>query len=309
MTEFVMPRALQPGDEIVVIAPSSPFDRALFFRGVGWLAERYRVRLGRHVLERRGFLAGSDEGRLADLNEALREPGVRAIVAARGGHGAVRLMSRADWAAFERAPKWIVGYSDITLLHAEAWSVGVCSLHAENAAGLGRGSAAARQRWLSAIEQPTQERCFEGLESLHGGAARGPLVGGNLTLLFTAQACARLKIPLGAVLALEDVTEASYRVDRMLSALAIAGVFDSISGVVLGDFTDCSPGPHRVPVQSVLEEHFSRLGIPVLRGLSFGHGAHNEPLPFGLEAAIEHDSLRIGLNGSASLDARRRAGA
>ncbi|MDQ2644139.1 MAG: LD-carboxypeptidase, partial [Myxococcota bacterium] len=124
-----------------VIAASSPFDRALFYRGVGFLAERYRVEIAPGTLERSGFLAGSDEVRLGALNDALLDPGVRAVIAARGGYGALRIAHRARWDALTRDPKWLVGFSDVTSLHLEAQRAGVCSLHADNAGGLGRGDA------------------------------------------------------------------------------------------------------------------------------------------------------------------------
>jgi muramoyltetrapeptide carboxypeptidase len=285
--EFVVPRPLSPGDRVRLIAPASPFDRTLFFRGAAFLAERYRVELGSHVLSRHGFLAGSDEERLSDLNLALRDPGLGAIVAARGGYGAGRIVHLADWKALARAPKWLVGFSDITLLHQEAQRVGLCSLHAENAAGLGRGSAHARARWVDALENPLAPRSFSGLSGLWEGVAEGPLVGGNLTMLFTAQAAGRLCLPPGSVLAIEDVTEASYRVDRMLTALLLSRALDSVAAVLLGDFTDCSSGPHDVPVHAVLQERLSSLRVPLLSGLGFGHGTHNEPLWLGRRAHVD----------------------
>lgn len=296
MGDFVLPLALKPGDRIRLIAPASPFDRALFFRGAGFLAERYRVELGRNVLARRGFLAGSDEERLADLNAALEDPNVKAIVAARGGYGAGRIVHRANWEALRDTPKWLVGFSDVTLLHQEAQRIGLCSLHAENAAGLGRGAARMRERWVHALENPLSHRNFTGLRCVWPGSAEGPLVGGNLTMLFTAQASGRLYVPPGALLALEDVTESSYRVDRMLTALLQSGAFSGLGGVLLGDFTDCPAGPHGVPVEAVLEERLSTLAIPIVAGLPFGHGEHNEPLYLGRRAYIDADrgSFSIG---------------
>jgi muramoyltetrapeptide carboxypeptidase len=290
---FLVPKALRPGDRIRVIAPSSPFDRTLFFRGVGWLAERYHVELGEHVLSRRGFLAGDDAARLADLDAALaaREPA--AILVARGGYGASRIAHLANWAALRQAPKWLVGFSDTTLLHLEVQRVGLCSLHAENAAGLGRADSTARSDWLTALEAPCEPRTLAGTRRLRAGSAEGPLVGGNLTLLFAAQAAGRLALPQGSILAIEDVTEASYRVDRMLSSLFVSRALDAIAGVIVGDFTDCSPGPHGVPIESVLEERLATLGVPVLAGLGFGHGRPNAPLPFGLGARIDAAALEV----------------
>jgi muramoyltetrapeptide carboxypeptidase len=284
---LLIPPALRPGDRVRVIAASSPFDRALFYRGVGFLAERYRVEIAPGTLERTGFLAGSDETRLRALDDALLDDGVSAVIAARGGYGALRIAHRARWDALRRRPKWVVGFSDVTSLHLEALREGVCSLHADNAGGLGRGDAHARARFVGSLEAPGSPRPFFGLSTLRGGRAEGPLVGGNLTVLFSAHAAGRLRLPDGAVLFLEDVTEASYRIDRMLTALEVAGVLERVSGVVLGDFTDCSPLPHGVPVEAVLEERLGRLGVPVAQGLPAGHGAVNQPLLLGATVALD----------------------
>jgi muramoyltetrapeptide carboxypeptidase len=286
---FSLPSPLSPGDRIRLIAPASPFDRTLFFRGAGFLAERYRVELGEHVLSRKGFLAGTDAERLHDLNAALESADVKAIVAARGGYGSGRIVAHANWSALERSPKWLVGFSDITLLHQEAQRVGLCSLHGENAAGLGRGSESTRSLWVSTLEHPDELASYAGLTKIRGGNATGPLVGGNLTLLFTAQAAGRLFLPEGAVLAIEDVTEQSYRVDRMLTALTECGALGRVAAVVVGDFTDCGEGPHRVPVEDVLVERLARLGVPVASGLPFGHGARNDPLILGRRATLDAD--------------------
>lgn len=297
LREFLVPPALRPGDRVRVIAPASPFDRTLFFRGVGFLAERYRVEIGEGTLARSGFLAGSDETRRAALNAALLAPDVAAIIAARGGYGAVRIAHQVAFAALRSHPKWLVGFSDVTSLHVEAQRRQICSLHADNAAGLGRGDANARQAFIDALESPTRYREFTGLECWHPGNARGALVGGNLTVLFTAHAAGRLRLSDGCVLALEDVTEASYRIDRMLTALLVAGVLDRVSAVVVGDFTDCPTGPHGVPVEAVLRERLGVLRVPILAGLRFGHGAQNVPLHFGLSANVEAGAARLGIGG------------
>jgi muramoyltetrapeptide carboxypeptidase len=282
------PAPLRPGDLVQVIAPSGAFDRALVLRGIAWLGERYRVRFDWRACERAAFFAGNDQRRLVELNGALESPDVRAIVTARGGHGLLRIAHLANWAALCDAPKWLVGFSDSTLLHLEASRAGVASLHADNAGGLGRAWQPARQRWLEALETPARERVFSGLTGWYPGRARGPLSGGNLTLLHAAAAAGRLYVPSGAVLALEDVSEAAYRVDRMLSALRIAGAFDDVAGVIVGDFVDCPPSVHGVSVWDVLREHLNELRVPVVAGFPFGHGLlHNEPLPFGLVAAVD----------------------
>jgi muramoyltetrapeptide carboxypeptidase len=282
----IVPEALSPGARVAVIAPSSAFDRTLVFRGLGWLAERYRVEFDASLFDRSGYLAGSDARRLSELDRCLRDPGLSAIVTARGGYGLSRIVASADWAALRTAPKWLVGFSDATLLHLGALRMGVAALHAHNVGGLGRGDAKARQTWLETLEAPRRPRSFGGLSFWVPGRASGPLVGGNLTLLESAAASGWLALPPGALLMIEDVTEQAYRVDRMLSALTAAGVFDRLAGVIVGDFTDCPPS-RGVAVSEVLRERLGALRVPVAAGLRVGHGAWNEPLVFGLPAALD----------------------
>jgi muramoyltetrapeptide carboxypeptidase len=262
-------------------------------RAIGWLGERYRVEFEWSMFERTGFLAGSDARRLDELDRALSDPTLGAIVAARGGYGLTRIAHRADYGALLRHPKWIVGFSDITALHVEALSVGVASLHGPNAAGLGRSDAWTRRRFLRTLEEPTAPLFFDGLKTVRQGRASGVLAGGNLSLLFTCQATGRLHLPRGTILVIEDVTEASYRVDRMLSALLASGALDRIAGVVIGDFTDCPEGPHRVPLQSVLGEQLGALGVPVVGGLRFGHERWNEFVPLGVHAELDANAGRL----------------
>jgi muramoyltetrapeptide carboxypeptidase len=295
LAKIVIPPALRPGDKVRVIAPASPFDRTLALAGIGFLGERYRVEFDWRMFERDGFLAGSDARRRDELADALAAPDVAAVLAARGGYGATRITSKLDFGALSRSPRWLIGFSDITALHVEAQAVGVASLHAHHAAGLGRGDARARQRWLEALEQPLAPRTLHG-EALRSGIARGPLWGGNLTVLFTCAVAGRLRLPAGVILALEDVTESSYRIDRMLSALRLGGHLRGVAGVALGGFTDCSPGLHGVPVEQVLRRELSELAVPIVAGLPFGHDLPNEPLLLGADAELDAEQglLRTG---------------
>src|SRR5450432_3232528 len=292
----VIPAPLQRGSRVRVIAPSSPFDRTLVLRGMGWLGERYRVEFDWSMFECAGFLAGSDARRLDELNRALSDPSLGAIVAARGGYGLTRIAHLAEYAQLVRHPKWIVGFSYITALHVEAATVGVASLHGPNVAGLGRSDDWTRQRFVSALERPEAPARFQNLEALRRGRAAGVLAGGNLSLLFTCQATGRLHLPPRAILVIEDVTEASYRIDRMLSALLASGALDGVAGVVVGDFTDCPDGPHRVPLRQVLDERLGQLGVPVLAELRFGHARYNDFIQLGAFAELDATAGRLTLN-------------
>jgi muramoyltetrapeptide carboxypeptidase len=239
------------------------------------------------MFSRSGYLAGSDERRRAELALALEDPSVKAIVAARGGYGAARLVQDLDFEALRRSPRWIVGFSDITALHVEAWRVGVRSLHACHVASLGRGDAVLRAGLVRALEAPTAAATFAGLETLRAGRAEGPLVGGNLTLLQACAAAGRLVLPDGCVLLLEDVTECPYRLDRMLTSLEAGGHFARVAAFALGEFFRCDPGPDGVRAEDVLRDRLTRLGVPVVAKLPIGHGRRNEPVVLGARARVD----------------------
>lgn len=283
---MILPPPLCPGDTVVVVAPASPFEPVLAWVGMGWLARRYRVRFERGLFARTGYLAGSDERRQEELARALVDPDVKAILAARGGYGALRFAHAIDWSELARRPRWLVGFSDITALHVEAARVGVASLHAPHVTSLGRGDARARESFVRSLEHPSEPWALRDLTTLRAGSAEGPLYGGNLTVMHACAAAGRLAVPEGCVLLLEDVTERPYRIDRMLATLEVGGHLARAAAIVLGDFTDCNPGPDRVTVEQVLRERLPRLGVPVVAGAPIGHGARNEPVVLGAAARV-----------------------
>jgi muramoyltetrapeptide carboxypeptidase len=279
----VFPPPLEPGNVVAVVAPSSPCPRDELWRGSPGPRDRPTSL---------GYLAGGDAQRAAELSRAMVDPQVKAIVAARGGYGAMRILDALPWEAFARQPKWIVGFSDITALHATAWAAGVASVHGPNVSGLGRdASVATRAAWLASVERPAAARAWRGLRVVRGGEARGPIVGGNLALLHAMAAADRLLVPRGAVLALEDVTEAPYRVDRMLTSLLLGGHLARAAAVVLGGFERCAPGADGCTVDEVLEERTRALGVPVLAGAPFGHGARNEAFVLGARVRVSGNAV------------------
>jgi muramoyltetrapeptide carboxypeptidase len=252
---------------------------------LAWLRAHYRISFERGLFAREGFLAGNDERRLKELVAAITDPSVDAIVTARGGHGLLRIIHAVPWGRLRERPKWIVGFSDPTALHAEAWNVGITSLHAANVAGLGRGHEETRAQWRRRLEHPDEERTLFGT-GLVPGRVRGPVVGGNLTVLTMLAAANRLHLPEGCILLLEDVTETSYRIDRMLAALRAGGHLDRVAAYAFGEFTDCGSGLFRVPVDAVIEA-FLGSSRPAICGLPVGHGVRNVPVTLGAEATLD----------------------
>lgn len=282
--EFVRPAALRRGDTVSVIAPAGPFDRTLFFRGLGFLREHFRVRVPPEIFDKRGYLAGTDATRLASLNRALRCQESQAIVCARGGFGCTRIAAQAEFSALQTAPKWLVGFSDVTALHCEVQRQGVMSVHGPNVTGLGRGDAVTRDAWLRAVADPSPNNYD--LTPLRPGRAQGPLVGGNLTLLVHCLALGRLSIPDSAILVLEEIAEAPYRVDRLLTSLWQGGVFDRLSGVVLGQFTHCGPDEHAASVLSRVAEIAQQAGVVAASGWAVGHEPRSLPWIVGGAASL-----------------------
>jgi muramoyltetrapeptide carboxypeptidase len=291
---LAFPPPLVPGDLGIVVAPSGPVPPEPLWRGLAWIRTRYRLAATPGILASDGYLAGTDARRASELSGAFRAREGKAVLAARGGYGSMRILDQVPWAAFLEQPKWIVGHSDITALHVMAWSAGIASVHGPNVTGLGATvSPAVRAAWIAALERPRHGRVWRGLRVLAGGSARGVIVGGNLALLQAMAAAGRLVLPHGAVLALEDVTESPYRIDRMLTALALGGHLARVAAIVFGDFSRCGPGKDGRTVDDVIEERTRSLGVPVLAGAPFGHGERNEAFVLGAPVEIAGDAVRF----------------
>ena len=285
---FRTPRWLAPGSHVRLVAPSSPFEREAFENGVLRLRTRYRVSFDESIFEQRHYLAGADERRLAELDDALRDASVDGIVCARGGYGMTRLLPKLDPACLRKAGPLLVGFSDITALHAFFARAGLGSVHGAMGAALGRMSPARLERWFDAVEgRPVSSH--RGLSTIASGVAEGPLVGGNLSVL-AALVGTPFEPPLdGTILVLEDVGEAPYRLDRMLTTLAQAGWFRRVAGVVLGSFTHCGPGARGAPTAWTLAERLRDIGKPVASGLQVGHHEDDLELPLGRCARLDSE--------------------
>lgn len=286
-----MTYALPAGSLIGVIAPAGPVDpQRLAQVPALYAAQGWRARLYPGCSQRCDYLAGDDDTRLADLHAALADPEVAAIHCIRGGYGSMRILDRIDAGLVRRAAKLLIGYSDITALHALWARQGLASLHAPMAAsdlllpdrqtdrdaffGLLRRGLLAGQTLAPELDAAAQVLC-------RGGVAEGPLVGGNLSLVAALLGTPWAWDASGAILFLEDVNEEPYRVDRLLTQLRLAGVLDAAAGFLLGSFTEeASPS-------GLLQQLLGDLGKPVLAGWPSGHGTPNRPLPLGLRVRLD----------------------
>ena len=290
------PPRLRPGDRIGVVAPSGPVLRRYVIAGLRVLEQAgYRPRVGRHLYDRRGHLAGSDAARAEDLNRMLRDPDIRCVLMARGGYGAMRIATQVDWQAMRRDPKIFAGYSDATFLHLGFQArAQVRTLHGPNLHGLGFGRRGEISRWLAWLSSPSPALGIRSLavpRHVAGGraSASGRVLGGNLALVHHAAATPYLPSLRGAIVFFEEVNEPPYKIDAMLTHLSLAGALRGTHGLALGSFIHCVPKPgHReLRLNEVLRDHLGGLGVPVLRGLHAGHGRRNLPLPLGARATLD----------------------
>jgi muramoyltetrapeptide carboxypeptidase len=287
-------RFVGPGARLELIAPAGPFDVAAFEHGVARLSRRYDVRYDPGICARQGYLAGDDTRRLAELRGALARHDTDAIIAARGGYGATRILPLVAADEVRAAGKLLVGFSDITALHALWAHAGVCSVHGPMVAALGRCEERQFSRFCAALEGDFPA-LYDGLETIAPGASEGVLLGGNLTVLTALLGTPAFPPLTDAVLFLEDTGERPYRVDRMLTTWRNAGAFRGVRAVVLGAFTHAEPGADGVSVEQVLCERLYDLGMPVLRGLPAGHLDDNCELPFGARVSVDASAGRLQL--------------
>lgn len=298
---MIRPPALEPGSVVALVAAAGPIpeggvERAMErVRALGW-----EPAAGRYCRGRRGYLSGSDAERAADLNDALRDPAVDAVWFLRGGYGTMRILDDIDWPALARHPKPLIGYSDNTAVHLGANAVGVVAFHGPHPhtpefPDFARDGLV---RVLTSTEAAGELPFPEGwprAETLAGGTAEGPLVGGNLSLLSSLMGTPYAVQPEGALLFIEEVGEHPYRLDRMLSHLKLAGVLDAVSGIVIGGITE-APGDDGDRVsREVLHDRLGNLGIPVAAGFPFGHIDDNWTLPVGVRARLDADAGSLSL--------------
>ncbi|MFI8435556.1 LD-carboxypeptidase [Streptomyces sp. NPDC079020] len=290
---LVRPARLRPGARVAVVAPSGPVPADRLEVGLdllrGWDLDPV---VAPHVLDvhpELDYLAGTDEHRAADLQNAWCDPSVDAVLCARGGYGAHRMVDLLDWPAIRAAgPKVFVGYSDITVLHeAFALRAGFATLHGPMAATEVFLKDAATQEHLRAtLFAPETVRTL-GLDTagaLVPGRARGILHGGCVSMLAADLGTPRARTSArGGLLVIEDITEDPYRLDGILTRLLRAGALDGISGVVCGSWADCGPYGR---VRAVLADRLGGLGIPVVEELGFGHSPTALTIPLGIPAVL-----------------------
>jgi muramoyltetrapeptide carboxypeptidase len=306
------PARLARGSRIALVAPAGPLlERDDLARAEALCrALDYEPVLAPHAGDHHGYLAGTDAHRLEDLNGALRDPSIDAVWCIRGGYGVTRLLDGVDWEALAARPRPVIGFSDITaLLAGVTRRAGVVAFHAPTARAA--MPAFTRRHFARVLAVAEPAGALEPLPpppdvlvpqvnrvvTIRGGTAEGPLAGGNLTLLQCLVGTPYFPDLDGALLALEDVNEDLYRIDRMLAHLRMVGALARVRGVLVGRFTDLKrySGDGAFGLDEVLGQYLRPLGVPVVYGLPFGHIDDQWTLPLGVRARFDADAGSVDL--------------
>ena len=312
---IVKPKRLAAGDTVMLVAPANATFETLELQIARESLEAlgFKVKIGAHLLDRHGYLAGDDTARADDINSAFADTSVAAVHAIRGGWGSARLLPYLDFETIRRNPKVVIGYSDVTALllsiHAKT---GLVTFHGP--IGLGRWDSYSLdyyKRVLLAGERVTYTN-KQGISpdrnalvqvdyrtlTITPGKARGRLLGGNLTVLTTILGSPYLPDWDGCIFFCEDVHEDYYRIDRMLTQLKLAGVLSKIKGFVFGGCSQCGPGDGNfgaLTLEEIFADHVKPLGVPAWQGAMIGHGQPQWTVPEGAEVEIDATAGTIQL--------------
>ena len=300
---IVRPPALHRGAKVHIAAPSGPVPRDRFDAGLARLKAclpDVEIELAANLEAEEGYFAGDDRTRLKALQAALADPSIDAIIAARGGYGISRLLGQLDPAGLRRAPKTLVGFSDCTALLCWALTKAeMASIHGPVITQLGGLDDEDLDHFLELLrgEEPRTLVAEEGAV-LHGGRVQGRLIGGNLEVLRSLLGTPYFPDLRGAILAIEEIGERPYRIDRCLTQLMSSGALRGVRGIAVGQLIGCGePASSKVrspSAHSVVVERLEGLGIPVVTGFPFGHDfLHNAALPHGSMVELLADAAAL----------------
>jgi muramoyltetrapeptide carboxypeptidase len=313
-----IPPSLRPGDTIAIIPTARAITVEELRDGIA-LAESWglKVKLGAGIGRKHFQQAGTAEERAADLQAALDDPAVRAIWCARGGYGTVHLLDHLDLSALRRDPKWIVGFSDITVLHNALHNLGIASLHAQMPFNIGAKTEECRSTLRRSLfgELSVVSCQLSGITdnrrptTVHrAGTCEGVLIGGNLSLLYALRGTPYDIDPRGKILFIEDLDELLYHVDRMVQNLRLAGWFKDLAGLIVGgmsDMRDKNPNdPFGKTAEQIIADALGDTRYPVCFDFPAGHIDDNRALVFGQQVRLTVTTEQVGRPGGSTLQMR-----
>jgi len=285
------PPLLSPGDAVRVVAPSGVFDREKLAAGLVILEQIGLKPIVRpDIFARERYLAGTDARRAEELRQAIADEQAKAIWVARGGYGVTRILAGIDTDKIERAPKWLIGFSDDTALHCLWARVGLMSVHGAMVATLSTWSEAARAQLFALLFKGGEQRYEVRAAGGTAKSARGVLVGGNLTMLGALAGTGYLPSWRNRIVFLEDLNERPYRLDRTLTQLKQAGAFAGVRGIVIGQLSQCDDPdaePKEPGALAAVLDVLAPLGVPIAAGLEVGHEPSSRAILLGGRAELD----------------------
>lgn len=282
-----IPPFIKTGSKIRIVSPAGKISEKYVLPVAEWLVQKgYKVELGKHVFAQHFQFAGTDLQRLSDLQTALDDPETDVILCSRGGYGTVRIIDKLDFSNFIQKPKWLVGYSDITILHLGINKLGVATVHGVMPRHFFEKDGKASGNLESLMQMLTGEKpaySFSNSESNRPGLTTAELVGGNLSIISSLQGTKYELDTTGKILFLEDIDEFLYHTDRMVYQLKLAGKFDNLAGLIMGDFTDMkdNESPFGKTIHEIIADAVREYHYPVCYGFPAGHDKKNLALSFG----------------------------
>lgn len=295
---MIFPPYLHPGDRIRIVAPAGKVVKEKVMPGIELLQEAgYEVLIGNHVFDKHFQFAGADYQRLADFQEALNDPAARVIVCARGGYGAVHLVDKLDFSPLLAQPKWIAGFSDITLIHVLLNKLQIASVHGAMPAFYTDNKKPTKSFYslLDALAHGRSQIEMDPCDFNRPGKCEGELVGGNLSLIYSLQGTPWQLDTKGKILFLEDVSEYLYHLDRMMHNLRLSGALNNLAGLVLGGFTDMkdNESPFGKSTYEIIYDAVKDYHFPVCFDFPGGHIPKNLSLIMGARYSLETGSQCI----------------
>jgi len=283
------PPRLRRGDTIGVVAPASHFDLEKFNRGIAVLNSMgFNTSIPEKLFNKKEYFAGSDFKRAEMVNRYFADPTIKAIMCARGGYGSIRILSLLDYKTIQKNLKIFIGFSDVSALLSTFYSrCRLVTFHGPTVTTLGNSDNRTKESLLSMMTSGEKlEIAMENGITIQPGSASGPVLGGNLNTLCHLLGTRFQPDFKGCILFLEDRGEAAYRIDRMLSQMKLAGCFNSLAGLILGNFIDCGDTDEII---RIADDIFKDDEIPIIAGLEVGHGKRNLAIPIGLNATVNVD--------------------
>jgi muramoyltetrapeptide carboxypeptidase len=296
---LVAPPSLQSGDLVYLCAPAKAIEEHYIIEAENWLQSiGLRAMRSLNLTGRHHYFSGTELERLADLQAGLDHPEAKAVWCVRGGYGCVQILDGLQWAQFIREPKWLIGFSDICVLHHKIQSLGFQSIHGTMALNIEKNSAEAKARLSEILYGEKASFDFEPKPFNQLGKASGTLVGGNLSIIYSMLATPERYPFNDAILFIEDLAEHLYHIDRMFHALQKSGALAQINGLIVGGMTDLEDTdvPFGKTIEALILTHFKYRKIPICFDFPAGHIDDNQALALGAEVHLEVNSEQVVLS-------------